>query len=168
VARPFIWSMFPTKFGWNWPSGSWEEVIYRKKLTPDGRTDGPHHKLSWPSITYDFKKEIQCINTLTKYSPKGNKDLFLKYFFQYISNFLNILLPANNGNSQSATSNDDTLTTAVQPKEHEGMSKFVYGDSKQPGKAKILGNDWVLFFNLHTAMFYRFYLVVECNKFALF
>jgi len=19
--------MFPTKFGWNWPSGSWEEVV---------------------------------------------------------------------------------------------------------------------------------------------
>jgi len=29
-------SIFPTKFGWNWPSGSWEEVVQRKKLTLAG------------------------------------------------------------------------------------------------------------------------------------
>jgi len=42
-AGPFIWtnlnphpvSMFPAKIGWNWPSGSWEEVIWTRKLTPD-------------------------------------------------------------------------------------------------------------------------------------
>jgi len=26
----------PTKFGWNWPSGFWQKVVYRKKLTLDG------------------------------------------------------------------------------------------------------------------------------------
>jgi len=34
-ASPYIWTnlnshppiVFPTKFGWNWPSGSWEEVV---------------------------------------------------------------------------------------------------------------------------------------------
>jgi len=34
-ASPFIWtnlnphptSMFPAKFGWNWPSGSWEDIL---------------------------------------------------------------------------------------------------------------------------------------------
>ena len=47
-ARPFIWRnlnplhprMFCAKFGWNWPSGSWEEVENRKSLQTDGHTDG--------------------------------------------------------------------------------------------------------------------------------
>ena len=32
--------MLSIKFGWNRPSGSWEEVILRKSLRTDGRTDG--------------------------------------------------------------------------------------------------------------------------------
>ena len=31
--------MLCAKFGWNWPSGSWEEVENRKSLQTDGRTD---------------------------------------------------------------------------------------------------------------------------------
>ena len=46
-AGPFIWTilnslklrMLCAKFGWNWPSGSWEEVENRKSLQTDGRTD---------------------------------------------------------------------------------------------------------------------------------
>ena len=45
---PFIWTnlnplhprMLCAKFGWNWPSGSWEEVKNRKSLQTDGQTDG--------------------------------------------------------------------------------------------------------------------------------
>ena len=44
---PFIWTnlnsfhprMLCAKFGWNWPSGSWEEVKNRKSLQTDWRTD---------------------------------------------------------------------------------------------------------------------------------
>ena len=46
-AGPFIWTnlnplhprIFCAKFGWNWPSGSWEEVENRKSLQTDGQTD---------------------------------------------------------------------------------------------------------------------------------
>jgi len=73
-ASPFIWTnlnpyspdMFPTKFGWNWPSGSWEEIVWRKIMTPDGRTtdDGrmtdaaPWHKLSWSLTRWAKNIEI--------------------------------------------------------------------------------------------------------------
>ena len=47
-AGPFIWTnlnplhprMLCAKFGWNWPSGSGEEVENRKSLQTDGQTDG--------------------------------------------------------------------------------------------------------------------------------
>ena len=46
-AGPFIWTnlnplnprMLCAKFGWNWPSGSGEEVKNRKSLQTDGQTD---------------------------------------------------------------------------------------------------------------------------------
>ena len=45
-AGPFIWTninllnpgMLCAKFGWNWPSGSWEEVKNRKSLQTDRQT----------------------------------------------------------------------------------------------------------------------------------
>jgi len=27
-----------TEFGWNWPGGSWEEVVWKKNKFTDGRT----------------------------------------------------------------------------------------------------------------------------------
>lgn len=64
--------------------------------------------------------------------------LLPKYFFQYISDKSpNIPFPQNDGNSQFATSNDNNLTTGIQPTDNDGMSEVVCGDSKQPGKAKM-------------------------------
>jgi len=70
---PFIWTnlnphppgMFSAKFGWNWPSGSWEEFVYRKTLMPNGQqmTDAaPWHKLSWPLAMWakNYRKICFC------------------------------------------------------------------------------------------------------------
>ena len=70
-ARPFIWKnlnplyprMISAKFGWNWPSGSWEEVKNRKSLQMDGQMDRltdnkSSEKLTWPFSSGELKRWV--------------------------------------------------------------------------------------------------------------
>ena len=71
-AVPFIWTnlnplhprMICAKFGWNWPSGSWEEVENRESLQMDRQTDRPttddrwSAKLTWAFSSGELKSHI--------------------------------------------------------------------------------------------------------------
>ena len=75
-AGPFIWRnlnllhprMLCAKFGWNWPSGSWEEVKNRESLQTDRQTDRQtddgrkgSEKLSWAFSSGELKTQLAHI-----------------------------------------------------------------------------------------------------------
>ena len=60
---PFIWThlnpLYPrmhcAKFGWNWPSGSWEEVENRKSLQTDGQTDDGRQAIRKANLSFQLR-----------------------------------------------------------------------------------------------------------------
>ena len=83
-ASPFILtnlnslhSRLCAKFGWNWPSGSWEEVENRKNLQTDGQTDRQKTDERWSEkLTCAFSSgELKNTGTLFLYQNQQNVTL---------------------------------------------------------------------------------------------
>ena len=87
-ALPFIWTklnplaprMICSKFGWNWPSGSGEEVenvkVYRQtdRQTDDGRSE----KLTWAFSSGELKTKRKKKQTKKKNRKKNRKKKKIK------------------------------------------------------------------------------------------
>ena len=73
--NPLCSRMYFAKFGWNWPSGSWEQVENRKSLQTNGQTDDGRQAIRKAHLSFQLRWAKNRATKFNWYSLLTDKKL---------------------------------------------------------------------------------------------